>query len=129
MKQLTITKNLIWIALAIMAISFLGCEDDEDDFPQVKSVFTYTLDELTGAVTFLNISENADNFEWDFGDSTTSTEINPVKVYKTGTYNVMLRALNDAGASDTFVDAVVVDIDIPLTLPLTFDNPVQLRSF
>ena len=93
--------NSAMIAFAIIAIGFLGCKD-EDELPEVEAAFTQTVDKLTGAVSFFNISENASQYEWDFGDGTTSTEINPVKTFRTGTYEVVLTASNKAGDSDAF---------------------------
>ncbi|NNK11954.1 MAG: PKD domain-containing protein, partial [Flavobacteriaceae bacterium] len=99
------------IAAFVLAIAYLGCEDVTNMFPDVTSAFTYTINEDTGTVTFLNVSEEADNYQWDFGDGTTSTEINPIKTYaESGTYTVTLRAVNLAGASDSSQDQVSVTI-------------------
>ena len=76
MKQL-LQKAKVIIAF-VLAISYLGCEEIENLFPDVTSAFTYTINENTGTVTFINISEEADSYLWDFGDGSTSTEINPV---------------------------------------------------
>jgi PKD repeat protein len=56
------------------------------------------------AVTFHDLSKgNPDSRLWDFGDGTTSTELDPVHIYATpGTYSVSLTVSNDAG-SDTAV--------------------------
>ncbi|TNE56394.1 MAG: PKD domain-containing protein [Bacteroidetes bacterium] len=44
-------------------------------------------------VTFQNQSTNADSFEWDFGDGTTSAEASPTHEYKhSGNYTVLLKA-------------------------------------
>jgi len=43
-------------------------------------------------VNFFNLSDNADQFEWDFGDSTRSTDLNPKHIYKQeGTYDITLK--------------------------------------
>lgn len=54
------------------------------------------------SVTFTDTSETAPNeWFWDFGDGTSSTEQNPAHTYaETGTYNVSLMVRNDLG-SDT----------------------------
>ncbi|MEL6917792.1 MAG: carbohydrate-binding protein, partial [Bacteroidota bacterium] len=76
MKELL--KRAKHIVLFILAISFFGCDDDDDsNLPEVISAFTFTLNEDTGTVTFINISEAGDSFKWDFGDGTTSSEIDP----------------------------------------------------
>ncbi len=46
-----------------------------------------------GTATFINRSVDADTYLWDFGDSNTSTEINPAHFYgSTGNYTVSLKA-------------------------------------
>jgi len=49
-------------------------------------------------VFFINASDNADSYEWDFGDGAYSTYKNPVHIYKTtGEYNVTLTAFSKKG--------------------------------
>ena len=109
------------ISILFLAIAFFGCEEDDAALPKVVANFTYTLDANTGVVTFINTSEKANTYMWDFGDNTTSTEINPVKKYATGTYTVKLKAKNVSGASNTFEDTITINIPLPLNLPITFD--------
>lgn len=53
--------------------------------------FSYTTDNLT--VTFTNSSSNAETFSWDFGDTNTSNDSDPVHTYtEAGTYTVLLKA-------------------------------------
>jgi hypothetical protein len=113
------TKLIITIS---MIVFFAGCEDEVEELPQVTAGFTYTVNEDTGTVTFINTSTNATKFLWEFGDGETSTEINPVKTYPTGTYTVNLTASHVAGASDTFEDMIAINIKIAVSLPITFDN-------
>uniref|UniRef100_UPI001CA7B362 PKD domain-containing protein n=1 Tax=Flagellimonas meishanensis TaxID=2873264 RepID=UPI001CA7B362 len=124
MKQLINKSKLI--SVFILAL-FLGCENDDNALlPQVISSFTFTVDEDTGTVEFINISEKATSYEWDFGDGDTSNEINPVKTYgASGTYTVVLTASNTAGASSTFESEITINIPVPpspLALPINFDG-------
>ena len=49
-------------------------------------------------VFFRNTSDNADSYEWDFGDGLYSRDKNPVHIYKTvGRYNVILTAFSKKG--------------------------------
>jgi hypothetical protein len=105
-----------------LAISFIGCEDDDAVLPKLTAGFTHTIDADTGTVTFINTSVNASSYAWDFGDESTSTLINPVNVYAEGTYTIVLVASNVAGAIDTFTDEITISIPEIATLPITFDG-------
>ncbi|WP_378175587.1 PKD domain-containing protein [Aquimarina sp. SS2-1] len=120
MKQLITNTKIIW--LLIVAVTFFGCEDDDANLPQVTASFAQTINGDTGVVSFINLSENADSYTWDFGDGTTSTEINPTKIYPTGNYTVILTAKNVAGAEGTFQDEIFINIPLPVTFPINFDD-------
>ncbi|MEW4922329.1 carbohydrate binding domain-containing protein [Algibacter sp. 2305UL17-15] len=120
MKKLMSTFK--YISILIVALAFVGCEEDDAVLPKVEAGFTYTLNVNTGTVTFINISENANAYEWDLGDGTSSTLINPVKTYANGTYTIVLKAKNVAGAFDTFEDTITIAIPEVVAFPITFDN-------
>ncbi|MGB2416105.1 MAG: PKD domain-containing protein [Flavobacteriaceae bacterium] len=103
-------KTLKKVSLLILAISFIGCDDDEAVLPQLTAGFTYTINASTGTVTFINTSINASMYDWDFGDESTSNLINPVNVYENGTYLVVLRSSNVAGAFDIFTDEITINV-------------------
>lgn len=115
-------KTLKQIAVLILAIAFIGCEDDDVVLPKVVAGFTYTINNDTGTVTFINISENANTYEWDFGDNSSSTLNNPVKTYENGTYTITLHAKNVAGGSAQFQDDVTILIPEVATIPISFDG-------
>lgn len=121
MKKFIKLHKILW--LFVLAPFFCGCGDD--DGPTTKkavAAFVHSINEKTGMVTFLNLSENADDFNWDFGDGTSSTLLNPEKTYATGTYTVVLTASNSSGTS-TFEDEIVINIPLPINFPVTFDDP------
>ena len=101
-------KTLKKVSLLILAISFMGCDDDEAVLPQLTAGFTHTINANTGTVTFINTSINASSYAWDFGDESSSALINPVNVYANGTYLVVLKASNVAGAFDIFSDEITI---------------------
>jgi PKD repeat protein len=85
-------------------------------------------------VSFMNESSFATSYSWDFGDGTTSTEVNPVKTYTTaGTFTVRLVATGKGG-SDIMDKQVItqspkpvvtitslpVDIFLPANCPRPF---------
>ena len=115
MKQLI--KNAKQIVMLLLVISLVGCDEDTVTLPQITAGFTYTVNEDTRTVTFINISENANTYSWSFGDqaTTTSNLTNPIFTYAIGVYTVVLTATNVAGASATFEDTIIfLDLDIPL---------------
>jgi len=63
-------------------------------------------------VHFVNQSNNADDFVWDFGDGTTSTELSPDHTYNNfGTYTVQLIADGGACGSDTETKTGYIDLN------------------
>lgn len=108
MKQLQKNVKAI-IAILILLVSFSGCENNDDNFPEIFAGFTHTINASTGTVTFINTSTEVRYYLWTFGDGTTSTEINPIKTYANGTYTVTLKITNIAGATDTYEDTIVID--------------------
>ncbi|WP_216746121.1 PKD domain-containing protein [Paucihalobacter ruber] len=120
-----IIKGIKIFGLLCLAITFWTCADDDDALSSsIEALFTHTINQDTGTVTFINVSSNADSYSWDFGDGTTSNLISPVKTYETGSYTVVLTATNARGDSDTFEDTIFIQVPEPITLPITFDNPV-----
>lgn len=81
---------------AIYAMSLLlqGCSfEDNRETPHPKAGFNTTNDEVykNEPVTFTNTSSNADAFEWDFGDGTSSSESSPSHTFSScGKYSVRL---------------------------------------
>ena len=81
-----------------------------DSLPEAGFDVDYTLGETV--VTFTNTSILANAYEWDFGDSATSTDANPMHDYmEDGEYMVTLIAMNDCG-NDTITQLVTI-----VTLP------------
>jgi len=63
-------------------------------------------------ILFVNESEGAERFEWDFGDGNTSMDDLPTHMYtEGGTYIVKLTALDEAGCSDVFLQEIIVEDD------------------
>lgn len=61
-----------------------------------------------GAVNFTNTSVGAASYDWDFGDTNTSTQQNPAHTYTTnGTFQVTLIVTNPCG-NDTIIQEVVI---------------------
>lgn len=77
----------------------VGCSTAQDLFsvwPLPVAGFSYTV--VLRTVTFTNTSHAATSFLWDFGDGTTSSDVNPVHTYASdGVYGVTLRAFGPCG--------------------------------
>lgn len=108
------TKSIKFISLFLVLVSFVACEIDDqmEDIAQgeLDARYTFIKEVEAGKVTFINTSENADSFLWEFGDGTTATTKDPVKTFtETGEYLVKLTATNTiTGATDTFSSNVSI---------------------
>lgn len=59
-------------------------------------------------VSMENLSMNANSYEWDFGDGSTSTETNPEHTYTDfGTYTILLIATNNCGNDTSQLEIVL----------------------
>ncbi|RYY99670.1 MAG: PKD domain-containing protein [Chitinophagaceae bacterium] len=63
--------------------------------------------------SFSNSSTGATNYQWDFGDNSSSADPSPTHRYSApGTYTVKLRAYNTNGVSVTCADSVWMDVTV-----------------
>jgi PKD repeat protein len=70
------------------------------------------------AVTFTNQSQGAyDSLLWEFGDGSTSTQLNPVHTYGSGTFSVRLTARGPGGEDVVFKERYI-RVTSRLYLPL-----------
>jgi PKD repeat protein len=94
-------KLVLSIAMIAMIGFFTACEEDESSAPEPFANFQYEVSETNPLeVSFNNMSENAETYNWDFGDGETSSEENPVHTYaEAGTYDVVLTATNSDDVS------------------------------
>lgn len=78
--------------------------------PKPEASFSSTLiNEEDGVYAFFNNSVNANEFSWNFGDGTTSTEQQPMHIFATGgTFNVSLIASRHCMA-----DTMTLTVNIP----------------
>ncbi len=118
--------------------SFYGCQDTETiditiepipspSFTAVPLVQTYP----DATVTFTNeTSPGPWTYLWDFGDSLTSTEENPVHVYdEPGTYPVVFY-VNNGACIDSIGTTVVINPRVPVASfqePISGCNPLEIQ--
>lgn len=88
------------------------------DNAQPNSAFSYQIRYGCSADTvyFTNTSSNATSYRWFFGDGTSDTATNPVKIYTTqNTYNVQLKSFNKQ-----CVDSITINVDTQHPLEALF---------
>lgn len=100
-----------------------GCTDDTtitlSKFAAPEAIFETTDHCLNLESTFLNSSTidapySIESYDWNFGDGSTSPEINPTHIYLApGTFDVTLKVISEEGCADS--------INVALSI---FDQPV-----
>ena len=109
--------QLIWLLSLFFVVQ--TCSDDDDTFP--KANFTFESVDGIGRVDFTNLSKNAVNYTWYFGDNTLSTSKDPTHYYEeAGEYQVELRAYNSANDYDATTLTVNVG-EVGVVLPTAVD--------
>lgn len=87
---------------------------------ETKAAFNYSFASNLG-VNFSNMSIDASNFFWYFGDTTSSTLINPSHTYAdSGTYTVTLIVSNAIGCTDSVSHTFVLFPDLYFYFPNSF---------
>ncbi|MCA0236767.1 MAG: T9SS-dependent M36 family metallopeptidase [Bacteroidetes bacterium] len=126
-------KCLIWAAFARRGLGFSADQGSSNDYSDGTGAFDlppacliaefapvadFSVDRTTACVglatfQFTDESQNiAQQWLWDFGDGTTSSETNPVHEYaEAGVYTVKLTVTNNIGVdSTTFTDLISVNV-------------------
>ena len=87
-----------------------------------------------GSVKFTNMSKSADEFEWDFGDNSTSTDKDPIHIFKNdGKYKIRLIANNSKQcivSDTTFLEIRVKVANDTKNIPTTYlcnDSVIKLE--
>jgi gliding motility-associated-like protein len=72
-------------------------------------------------ITFENLSTNATNYQWDFGDGNFSSMVHPNNTYDVpGFYDIMLVAIDDKGCLDTIIKTIEIKEEFYLYVPNAF---------
>ena len=98
-------------------------------YPVAKAAFTFSplKPNPDTAVSFTNHSTNASSYLWDFGDGSTSMQVNPEHSYdEPGEYLVCLTAFHPNGCNDSVCQKVeardIPVIDVPTAFSPNRDN-------
>jgi len=97
-------KKIFYFTLFLPVFLFSCSKDPEADF-----FIELEKPKIGQEIFFHNTSQNAETFEWDFGDGYISTEKHPVYKYSlTGTYDVVLTAYSKKGEADKAILTITV---------------------
>ncbi len=99
-----------------LSIFMISCHDNHRNVAPVYADFEVTPnDPAVGEyVYFFNTSRNATSYSWDFGDGTTSNEVEPSHWFAiSGSYTVTLTAYNEYGHDSYSMD---IDVYVPTLL-------------
>lgn len=106
------------IGLVVFFISILASSCNR---PVAKFLFSQNSVSAPSQVSFENISEKAEFFEWSFGDGKTSVEKNPNhKFYKSGTYEVTLTAITEKKISEY---KTIINVEKPKKTMVEIQTP------
>ncbi|MDV7392995.1 PKD domain-containing protein, partial [Arthrospira platensis SPKY1] len=109
-------KNILKFTSLLFALTFfMACENNDEIFVNnnLSARYTFVREALpAGTIRFINTSQNANSFTWDFGDGTSSQIKDPVKTFnETGEYIVTLTAINtNTGETATFSSTISIFI-------------------
>ena len=110
----TITENTCSVS-DVITIHFFS-------LPNVS--FNYSI--LFNTITFVNNSDIAESYTWQFGDFASSNSFEPIHIFnQTGEYIIQLTADNFCG-SNSFSDTIIIsniNDNLPFHLPVFYPNP------
>jgi len=118
--------SVLFIFFAVFfCFSMMGCVCAADS-PSANFTSNTTQGDMPLSVQFNDTSTgDATSWLWDFGDSETSTEQNPVHTYvNEGQYTVSLTAINDAG-----YDTITKNDYITVTKPVTVTSSLASGTY
>ncbi|NPA67736.1 MAG: PKD domain-containing protein [Chlorobi bacterium] len=124
-------KTLKFFIPFMLIFTLHGCIiDSTPDYPEVDACFTVSgsTHYINEPVYFINCSQDAVSYEWNFGDGFSSNQRNPSHTYtQTGTYQVTMTAYG-YDTYETFTDAVTVSGSTDLAILVMYagtEDPVS----
>jgi PKD repeat protein len=93
------------ILIFSFVVLFRGCYPE----PVANFEYSYSDNVVPAVVSFTNLSTDADESYWNFGDNSTSTETNPTHTYEAaGTFTIALKVKSRGGESTTSKNIIIV---------------------
>ncbi len=90
-----------------------------------------TVSILDEEVTYYNLSENGNNYYWDFGDGTTDTASQPTHIYnEEGSYDVYLHVTSNKGCVDSLLleNLILAQASCQMLFPNAFSPEIANSS-
>lgn len=114
-------KRLTYLLLSLTLILFSCHKTTPPNPPTASFSVDLTDPEVGQTVFFTNNSENGDQYEWDFGDGTGTSDMNPTHSYTaTGAYDVKLTVTSRNGATDN--TGLTLNVMVPTLLEIEVDE-------
>jgi PKD repeat protein len=108
-------KRLTYLFLSITFVMF-SCQKTPNP-PKASFSVDITNPEVGQTVYFNNNSSNGDKYEWDFGDGSGSSDINPTHIFTaTGGYDVSLTVTSRNGITDK--SSLTLNVMVPTLLEI-----------
>ncbi len=119
--KIYLLRRFLTICLSVFSLTFIaGMCDVKDPAPKPIALFSYyPATNLVAPVTisFTNMSENADSYQWTYGTGAPDTDKNIDLTFREGgTYTVTLKATGKGG-TDTYSRTITVSNSAPTTQP------------
>ena len=103
-------RTIYLVLLSIFVVLFRGCSPE----PVANFEYSYTDNVVPAVVSFTNLSTDADESYWSFGDNNTSTETNPTHTYnEAGNFTVTLKVTSRGGES-TISKSIYIVLPAPV---------------
>jgi PKD repeat protein len=99
-------QKFFFYAAGILLIIFSACKKE----PTASFIHSSDTYEALDTINFASTSSDANNFQWDFGDGSTSTNENPWHIFSSsGSFDVSLTVTNDDGSDETISTVTIKD--------------------
>lgn len=133
-EQITLYEN---ITVILSVEDWIGCVSSSNSIDIVVNPLPEAIvsPDINGYdVEFNNLSINATDYQWNFGDGNTSTDFEPSHVFTLdGNVDMYLVASNNCGSDTTFLNLTSVSVDDPAFLddislyPNPTSGPINLN--